>query len=52
VRLRPTALALAALLDDEGRRAAMREVGRAHARRFQDEAVAERLWRVYRELGA
>lgn len=42
---------LADLLGDERRRAAMRVAGREHARRFEDEAIAERLSGVYRELG-
>ncbi len=42
---------LSELLADEGRRAAMREAGRRHARRFTDEVIAEGLSRVYRELG-
>jgi glycosyltransferase involved in cell wall biosynthesis len=42
---------LADLLGNEGRREAMRVAGRQHARRFEDEAIAERLSAVYRELG-
>lgn len=41
--------ALAAILGDEGRRARMRAEGRAFARRFTDEAIAEGLFGVYRE---
>ncbi len=41
---------LAALLADEGRRAEMSAAGRRHARRFEDEAIAEGLDAVYREL--
>jgi glycosyltransferase involved in cell wall biosynthesis len=40
---------LASLLDDEGRRAAMRRDGLAFAQRFSDAAVASSLTRVYRE---
>lgn len=41
---------LSELLSDEGRRAAMREAGLRHARRFTDDAIAEGLSRVYREV--
>jgi glycosyltransferase involved in cell wall biosynthesis len=41
---------LAAILEDDGRRAAMRAAGREHARRFEDEAIAASLFRVYEEL--
>ncbi len=38
---------LAALLADEGRRAAMREAGLRHAARFSDEAIADALCAAY-----
>jgi len=39
---------LAGLLEDEGRRAAMREAGRRFAARFTDEAIVEGLFAAYR----
>jgi glycosyltransferase involved in cell wall biosynthesis len=40
---------LSALLADPARRAEMRARGRAHAARFSDAAIADDLFRVYRE---
>ncbi|MCM2332711.1 MAG: glycosyltransferase family 4 protein [Anaeromyxobacteraceae bacterium] len=42
--------ALAAILGDEGRRARMRDAGRAFAARFTDEAIAAGLSGVYQEV--